>query len=308
MSAFRVVSVAAAALFVAVAPLSAALAEDEAVVLEHSSFWRLDADENRCRLARQFGEGENKTLFYMEQWHPSLKVDWLVAGAVFDGYSEDKPTTFAFDDGGDRGEFEFLGQTVEGFGKAVAYKSVVIENPEQSTGRPDEEAIASYLKPRTDLYLDSKKAAGIERLTLSQGGQRDIVLKLTDLEKPLAAMNLCMDSLIRSWGFDVDEQRTVTQGPKPTNMAAVARRIQLEYPMKAARAGAQATFQMRLTIEADGSISDCLLVNTTLADDFDMRKHPCTVFLKQAKFEPARTASGEPVRTYYMQRIAYRMP
>ncbi|NVD45024.1 energy transducer TonB [Qipengyuania atrilutea] len=305
MFAFRCLSYAVAAISLVAAPHSAALAEDEAVVLKPSSPWNLDYGEHRCRIARTFGEGENLNVFYLEQWQPSTGASWLVAGPAIDGYRAGRTTNFKFGEKGDSGEFEMRDMTIGEFGKAVTSRSSVVSKEanavEKTVNDPD-----FYERDGLE-QLDSVKASGIDKLSISQNGQPSVILKFGDLEKPLAAMNQCMANLVARWGFEVPEQETVAVAPKPVDIMPVARRIQRNYPASAIIKGAQADFQVRLNIEADGIISDCQLVNLTLADDFDMKRHPCAAFMELAKYEPARTATGKPIRSYVIQRIRYTM-
>ena len=306
MSAFRVVSVAAAAISVAVTPLSAALAEDEAVVLEPTRNWQLDYGENRCRIARTFGDDKNETLFYLEQWEPAIWAAALVAGPSVEKYRSGRATRFTFGTGGEEDEFELRDMTLGDFGDAIAFRTTIVPNGKMSVQVENDAEL--ILGRGRFTKLASQAATGINRVTLSQKGSPTVTLNIGSMEEPLEAMNACMKDLVAHWGFDVAEQETIVEDPKPGGLLPVARRIQSNYPASALRKGAQADFQMRLTIEADGSITDCQLVNLTLADDFDMKRHPCKAFQELAEFEPARTAFGEAVRSYSIQRIRYMIP
>ena len=142
----------------------------------------------------------------------------------------------------------------------------------------------------------------------SQRGKPTIVLELGEMKSVMAAMNNCMANLVEHWGFDVEEQRTVQSPPTVTNLNRVTRRIVDYYPHDALRKGAQADFHLRLTVGSDGLIKSCTLLNQTLAPDFDMERHPCTAFERIGEFEPALTANGNPVDSYYTVRIRYVMP
>lgn len=301
---------AAATGLAAVASASAhpALPQDaEAVVLQPASTWQLDMAENKCRVARLFGEGEEKTVFYLEQWDPSRAAAWSVAGPSVEKFRAERDTSFAFGPGGDEAEFKFMDSNLGDYGNAVTHTTTIVanENPEEEEEGYERDYMAD---PRGVPALDGEGAALITTLTLSQKGRDDVVLELGSMKAPLNAMNVCMADLVQHWGFDVEQQKTVQSPPVVKNLERVARRIMQDYPSEALRRGGQADFHMRLTVDAAGSVEHCVLINQTLAEGFDMRRHPCTAFEKLAEFEPARTAAGDPVSSFYVGRIIYRLP
>ena len=287
------VAASAAVSMLALASATPALA-DEAVALEAASPWQLDMAENKCRLARLYGEEGNRHLVFFEQWDPSAYSAWAVAGPAFRKFRDNREAAFSFGPGGDGSDFTFVDRTLGDFGPLVQASTSVAKLPEtegEAPGFP---------------MLDAAGAKPVTRLTISQGKEA-IAFELGSMEAPLKAMNLCMEDLVKSWGFEPELQKTVAKRPQFENMQKVASLVQRFYPKDALRKGAQADFHLRLTIDAQGGIEDCRLLNQTLADDFDMRLHPCTVFKNHAKVTPALDTEGKPVRTYYATRIVYRI-
>ena len=301
--AFRSVVLLASTSAMVSAPLAAK--EPEKVDLRPSSAWQLNVAETNCRIGRYFGEGEKPTLFYLEQWSPSKSADWLVAGPALDTFRIKRDMNFAFGPRGDRSEFEVMKATLGDVGTAMSSASTSV--PNDGTGSGVEGSDESN-EPRGLPTLDSAGAKRINTFTLSQEGKPDLNLFLGDMEAPLAALNACMKTLVESWGFDAAEQATVQTPPVILNLPKVAGKVQQFYPKKALVKGGQANFVLRLTVSETGEMEECVLVNQTLADDFDMKKHPCEAFRQFAEFEPARDAAGEPIRSYHVQSIAYRMP
>lgn len=287
-------------------PLAAAEPEPEPekVDLRPSSAWQLNMAETNCRIARFFGEDEKPTVFYLEQWIPSEHADWLVAGPALDTYRIKPDMNFSFGPVGDQSEFEVTKATLGDIGTAMSSSSTIVANDGPGSGREGSEESD---KPRGLPTLDSAGAKWINKFTLSQEGRPDLNLFLGNMEAPLAAMNACMKNLVESWGFDAAEQATVQTPPVILNMPKVGRKIVQFYPEKALVKGAQANFALRLTVSETGEVEECALVNQTTADDFDMKKHPCEVFRQLAEFEPARDATGKPVRSYYFNRMIYRV-
>lgn len=63
-------------------PLTSVEAADEQRPLEiaPSTPWQVDFGEARCRAARVFGEDEEQTILFLEQYSPRDQPRWIVAG------------------------------------------------------------------------------------------------------------------------------------------------------------------------------------------------------------------------------------
>ena len=71
----------------ALAALAAALpAQAEPVVLQPSSPWNVDFAEDKCRLSRLFGEGENQHYLAFQQYWPAPEAGLTVAGPAFEKF------------------------------------------------------------------------------------------------------------------------------------------------------------------------------------------------------------------------------
>ncbi|MBX7536507.1 energy transducer TonB [Qipengyuania sp. GH1] len=282
-------------------------AEDEAQVLKPVGPWQLDMGENKCRIARVFGEDDQQTLFYLEQWDPSVAAHWTIAGPPVEKYKSWRDTRATFGPGGDEGEFQFQESTLGDWGNAISGFTTVA-----ASDRPEEEAEGEErdyaAHPRGLPALDAEGGAKIETVSLSQRNRSTVVLELGGMQGVLEAMNNCMANLVEHWGFNLEEQKTVQSPPQPKNLSAVVKRIVDYYPSGALWKGAQADFHLRLTVRKDGTVKSCTLLNQTVAEDFDMRRHPCAAFQQIADFEPALTAQGVAVESYYTTRIRYSMP
>lgn len=303
---FRSLAGALTGAFVLVAQAGAVRAEDtDAIVLEPIEPWLLDMAEHKCRLSRVFGSAGKPNVFYLEQWNPSDSAEWIVAGPAVEYFRSSRDVAYSFGPGGDADSFEFTETTLGEFGNVVGGSSTIAASAASEDLEEDE--IDYRAHPRGLPRLDSDAAAGIDTFTVWQKGRSPVTLKLGSMDKPLAAMNTCMADLVEHWGFDVEKQKTVAIPPRIENLRKVAGYVERYYPSDALRAGAQADFHLRLTIDETGAIANCSLVNQTLAEDFDMNRHPCTIFKKYAEVEPARAADGSAIPTYYATRIIYRM-
>ena len=301
---------------VALAFVSAAIAANAATMvdapieLQPVGPWQLDMAENKWRMARAFGSEDEKTLFLLEQWDPSAEVGWIVTGPAVGKFKNRSSAVYAFGPGGDADKFDVVASTFGDFGTAVRSYSSIAFNPDKAEAdeRNEDEERDYAADPRGLPHLDADGAEGITYLDIGGRTPNEVRLLLGDMKKPLEAMNICMANLVEHWGFDVEEQRSVVTPPKPRNLDSVTRLIVKEYPLKALRRGAQADFHLRLTVDPDGSVSHCAMINQTTADNFDPRRHPCTIFTERAEFEPATDAGGKALPSFYNTRILYRIP
>lgn len=278
-------------------------AQDGPTVLEPSGGWVLDMADDKCRMLRTFGVEERRTILLLEQWDPSEAMTWMVAGDATKGYRNRRKAHYAFGSGGDRGEIELVGKSFGEYGAAIGTSSTIVAKQP----RPEGETRDYSIEPRGLPALDSEAAEDITHLDIGTRAPDDIRLNLGSMKAPIEAMNMCMANLVEHWGFDVEEQSRVVQPPLAKNMQSVVTAIQKAYPMKAVARGAQADFHIRVSVGAEGRVEDCVLLNQTIAEDFDQARDPCYVFSKKAEFEPALDTSGKRVRSYYATRILYRI-
>lgn len=57
--------------------------DEDALQLAPSSDWNLNYADDSCRIARSFGEGDKKVIFYIEKYEPGDVFAMLAAGEPF---------------------------------------------------------------------------------------------------------------------------------------------------------------------------------------------------------------------------------
>lgn len=277
--------------------------DNEAIVLAPLSPWNLDMGANSCRIARHVGSEDKPTIFYMEQWGPSDQATWMVAGGPFSKFRRFRQTQFAFGPDGDSGEFESAKWTFGEYGDALRYSSsIAMRDPAQQGQEAD-----NLLLPRKNGLprLDSGGADGITRLMIIQKGQTEVQVELGNLKAPLEALNGCIANLVEHWGFNLEEQRTIVTPPRLSNFDEVAQKVIETFKDGVIPVGARADFILRLTVSKTGTMTSCELLNQTLADSFQIRRHPCRILERFANFEPALNAAGEPVESFHTVTIVH---
>lgn len=270
-------------------------ADDKVETLAPSSPWSLDYAEEKCRLARVFGDEANRTVLFFEQGAPGPSFSMSVGGASIDAMRAVREVDISFGPLLHEDVRHFIGE-FEGLGRAIILTGIALD-PELDV---DEEQEALPVAPKA---IDTQVAGGLTQIAVSRGS-RTVVLETGALDKPFAALNQCAFDLIRHWGLDADQHRTMTRDAKWTNQKVVSRRIAQLYPASALQAGEMGFVRMRVIIETDGAVSECKIESATATDHLES---PACREMRGASFEPALDLEGQPMRSYHTTTIVYIM-
>lgn len=282
---------------------------DEAatVLLEPTTPWQLEYAEDRCRLSRVFGEGDRRTIFWLEQTGPSSTFQWSVAGEAIDQLRSTRGVSAAFGPGFDPFEIDagksrkYPKQTLR-----LAEFGVVLQSfgyGRFSSGNPDPVADGSKAVPRMH-RLDPARGARIEYLQLSRK-DRAVTLATGGFAEVFEAMNACAADLYRVWGVEPGIEDKVVNGAVFKNQGSVARMVQKNYPRAAEGRGEEAVMGLKILVGVDGRVEKCITIKKTKAENFD--ESACEIFKEHARFEPARDAEGNPTRDFYTTSVMYWM-
>jgi TonB family protein len=282
----------------ALAALSAAIPAHAApVVLTPSTQWNVDFADEKCRLIRTFGEGENRHLLTFHQYWPSRDVGLTVAGEAFKRFASRARTDLRMFETQEPVRREPFTGTVEGFGNAVIYSNVQLDGSNEGTDPEDGSA------PPPVLLMDTGFGKQVQFLELRQGGKQ-VRLETGPMDAAFEVLNQCTLDLLRQWGLDPEQHRTAQSGPRWLNRDALVRRIMATYPREALSQGEQGIMRMRLIVAADGSVESCTMLKAT--NTVRLESPACEV-MQRAKFEPARDAAGQPFRSFYATGITYQI-
>lgn len=288
--------------FAASASLAApALAQDDKnapVLLEPSTHWNVDFGQEKCRLARAFGDVDSRHLLFIEQGGPKSGFGLIVVGPAFKKFRQPDRITVQFGEFAPVGKYRpMLGDT-EGVGTSLIYSNMVFFEKPRSEREPASDAGLDPL-PR----LDVEAASSINAITMHQG-KRSVVFNTGNLGEAIKVLNECSLNFVESWGLDRAAHETMTRLAKWANAEAVTRRIQDKYPMQALRKGESGIFRMRVIVEPDGSVSECEISNATITESLDS---PACKEMERAEFEPALDVHGKPMRSFYLTNITYKI-
>ena len=292
-----------------IAPLLIATAQP--VRLQPSSPWVLDYAENSCRLMRTFGEGSDKMQLLFESDAPG-EMDLVVVGRPLHGDSEEVPATFlpleskpmkgrraktvgAGDPGVFWPEFLLLPQA-----EAEQVEKQEKEREAHPSVRPPPLNLAEVAARKSRRQDFATKTT---ELQIEPRRGRHLILETGSLGAPIKMLDKCGRDSLRDWGVDPDLEDKIVRpvwAANPRQWFSSA-----DYPGLMLRIGEESDVSVRLLVDASGKVTKCTSLSHFEAPEFN--QIVCDTFMKRAHFEPAETADGAKVPSYYTKRIRFQI-
>lgn len=269
----------------------AAEAKDGPVVLTPSSPWNAHFATDKCRLAGVFGEGEQRHVLFLEQHYPGTGAALTVAGPAFQKFRGQRAVSLSFSDTDEPLKTEPYKGDMGDLGPALIYNGITFLDDE-TDAQTSQSAVGQ---------LDTSFGADMDYIALTQG-KKSVRFETGSMGQAFEVLNNCMTSLITQWGLDAQQQITATKRPVWRNERAIARRIAAEYPSEALRAGESGILRLRVIVDAQGQVEECVLNAATKTEKLES---PACKQMRKAKFEPALDANGQPMRSYYSTSVTY---
>lgn len=265
-------------------------AREGAIVLEPRGAWTLDMRESKCRLARWFGSESDPHLLVIEQSAPRYDFSLTLGGSSLLGFASASELRYGMErDEQMKRRTRFATADLEDVGPAVILATVDI-GPARSREGPH--AAGVYIP----------EAATIDRVVIEAQG-RVIAFETGSMERPFTALNACTSNLLGAWGLDPAQHQAYLP-PSLIDEEGVLDRIKRRYPGTSRRRGEQGILYVRVIVEADGSPSDCVIEN---ASELGSLNSPACSELRKARFEPARDAEGNAMRSFVPLTLSYRL-
>ena len=275
--------------------LSAAPAmADEPIVLTSSTAWQLDYADDKCRLIRVFGDGDDKALFIIDKDSPGKRFEWTVASRLLTGFREERDFSATFGPAFEPVVEPVKYLTFKDYGQALigsGYKPF----PKPGKTPP------STAETVADTQSLAEVGAQIGWFEVAQG-KRTVRFNLGNMGDAFTALSTCSDDLLASWGLDPDKLDVHTP-PKMTNLPDVARKLLRRYPIRAEEAGLGGIFNMKLSVDENGKILWCKMIARTEPEGFD--DSPCQILKQYLIIEPARDVNGKPMKSLINSAITY---
>ena len=285
-----------ASIALAVGCLAGTPALADPVVLEASSPWNIDYGTYKCTLKRAFGTGRDTTFLQLEQLGMGNFYNLMISG---DPVRKTRGIKMEVRFGPHEAATErgFLAKRSKEQGQSFVIMHGVHLAP-LSTPSEDYDFVAPAIGP--------EREKAISEIALDRGLANRLVLQTGPLDAPLEAMRECSRNLVDTLGLSDEDQETVAQKPKPTNLMEVAKKLQAIYPAEMIRNEQEGLVMIRTLVNEKGSPEGCQIAQSTRPAVFD--DLVCFMVIREMTFEAARNADGEPVPAFYQQAVRYVLP
>ena len=284
-------------------PSLASAAAPAPLILKPTSAWHVDYADERCRLARQFGEGKQTVFLMMDRFAPTDSFRLTISGQPVKTFVLKGDADIQFGPNEQKQQIAFLKGNV-GEDPALVFRSSARIAPPSAAealemkNAEDEEAVV--LRPISE---DRQKA--VRHLRLGKPLRKPVILETGSMRAPFAVLDKCIDNLLTSWGVDVEKHKTLSKQPKPLR-SPDKWLVSSDYPQKMLMADQPALVYFRLSIGTDGVPTACHIQATTRPKEFD--NAVCKSVMRRARFSPALDATGQPLVSYYQNNVYFRLP
>ena len=267
--------------------------------LAPSSPWTLDYDADSCALRRTFGSGSDQAIVEFRRFGPGLTLQTIVGSSSQKARNSGR-FRYRFDEAEDWqiAEYTIAMELQNGY-SAVLFtsplsvpSSVVIGDLPQTESSPSWDAIEA---------AEREHAATIDEITLIGAFGRQVTLQLGSLEKPIEALQGCVDELMGHWDIDVEAHKSLTRPAVPVNLAEVPR--MMDYPPRMIRERMPGLVNVRLAIDEVGRVSDCR-IQMPLSDPA-FEESSCADIQHALDFDPALDKDGQPIASYWITRVVF---
>lgn len=269
----------------------AAGAEKPPEVLARTTKWVVNYDRDACHLAAKFGEDKDSVIAKFTRYQPGDPFDLTLIGKRFISRDSDIHAGGKVDFGLSAKPLD-LGGLYGTMGKsnALFLRSLRFDGWESNE------------KMEVPPDVTPEQEARITGATIALQGRQPFRIEFGSLGKPLAQMRLCMDNLVKSWGYDPVEQAAALRPVSPITSPGTWLSGN-DYPVNAIRGGHSGLVQFRLDVDAEGKILGCFILSRTSPDDF--ADTTCRAMTRRARLQPALDAQGRPMRSYYVSKVVW---
>jgi len=137
-----------------------------------------------------------------------------------------------------------------------------------------------------------------------QAGMLALNFKLGNIGGAMKALQKCERELLISWGMDPVVLDSIAKPAFQPNLYLLF--SVNDYPSSALRQRQQGTAGVYFRIGTDGRVSDCRVAESSGSAALDAQT--CAIIVKRARYQPARTKTGEMVASIGFQRIRWEIP
>ncbi len=268
----------------------------DALILEPTSAWSVDARPESCALRRSFGTPDKEVVLELDNFSMGNALQVSLIGTEIEAAKSYPATSFLPDDqvkeqtgafyfalsGGRKGFFFFDRSGLQRHSSADAQG---ISAPE--TGAPH------------------KREAEITGLLVSGAFQNEVILQTGAMSGPMDALRRCLANLAVSKGLNPKTLFNLSRLPSPKDPQKKLQKAFMQYPPELVRKNLSAPILVRALIDETGKAVSCEVKDVGQDKRFD--KLVCGALMDVKSYDPALDADGKPVKAYYEALHVYRL-
>ncbi len=275
----------------------------EPLVLKPASAWHVDYAEDRCRLAREFGAGDEQVYLFLDRYGPTEYFRMTLAGKPVKTPVDKADATLQF------GPTEVEQSIMSWKGNLGKMPALIFANSIR-LAPPAPAEFAAATKSDKDEWIDyapisEARQKAIKYLTVGKPLRRPVTLETGSMRAPFVALDKCIDNLMTTWGIDTEKHRSLTRKVQPQQSPGKWV-VASDYPLNMLASGQPAIVEFRLSVGADGVPTACHIQSTTRPKEFD--DAVCKSVMRRARFDPAIDATGKPLASYYRNTVRFQIP
>ena len=289
-------------------------AHSKTLTLKPSSDWRLREYDDKCRMSRTYGSGEDRLTLWIDKGGPGPSFNiTLIGRPVRSPFGPTIGLTFSPGEEVRRNYIESKSSKGRPVMAMFGVQPVSLE-PEQAAtdeaqekGEGTEETVDLSAASVSDVAsVETVKAryAAVTSMDLKSGVIDPISLKMDDLLEMAEPLFACSQELaIRLGGRTPDGVYLKGTPSTPRDQKTWAKKIQANYPLHLLREGEEGTVGVRLTVNKAGRASFCEVISYSGPASFN--DTACLLLLRHAVFNPALDADGNPRSSFYKTTVTY---
>lgn len=258
-----------------------AVAADPASPLAPATKWQMDYAPNECRLLRSFGTGRDAVTVQFSRLDPVPHLEMTLVGQRLPATATSMPTRFS--------------------------TTTILNVDARAQGYAGQGAVlpSIHFQPNAGIAAALRSdavASQPTRLGVKFGRGFAATIDLGSMKGPLAALDTCVDDLVRTMGLDPAEQRARASGPEPVGNVGEWFRPG-DYPPALNRMVAGGVVVVRLVVGANGAVTDCAVAKA--GGDRAFEELTCSLATERGRFTPARGSAGQPIASVWARRIRW---
>lgn len=283
--------------------LPCTVAAKEPLRLKPASKWNVHYADDSCRMARSFGEGDQKVVLLIDRYQPGDALRLSFVG---------KPAYTSLNEGVVRIRFgpAEIEQEAEFYPAKMADKtpSLVIRGNVRIAPYSPEVRAASEAALKAKRYdfewppVTPEQEAAVTFIEVKRSIRQPFILETGSLGAPLAALEKCTDELLNHWGIDVAKHAALSRKLKPLSNPGEWMKSR-DYPLPMLLSGKRAIVHFRLNVDAAGKPTACHIQQSTRPKAFD--DAVCKAIMRNAEFDPALDADGNAIASYWLNSVVF---